>query len=157
MFGLSIRGRIRNARHADARRAKEQRSNITAQRYRDLPMASSRPCGRDLGRMMDTNFHEKASLVKAAVPATMTACVIYPCHASIRTLGELTLFGSSVHRMRSVLIRVLQTLQSSERSLRRNATKSACAVAFRSETIGQPPPSSLLGSPCAGLITSSLQ
>jgi hypothetical protein len=29
----ALRGRIRNARHADARRAKEQRSNITAQRY----------------------------------------------------------------------------------------------------------------------------
>ena len=30
------------------------------------------------------NFHEKASLVKADVAATMTACVSYPCHASIR-------------------------------------------------------------------------
>jgi hypothetical protein len=43
------------------------------------------------------NFHEKASLVKADVAAAMTVRVGYPCHASIRTLGELTLLGSSVH------------------------------------------------------------
>jgi hypothetical protein len=38
-------------------------------------------------------------------------------YASIRTLRELTLFGGSVHRMRSVFIRTNRVLQSSERSL----------------------------------------
>jgi hypothetical protein len=38
-------------------------------------------------------------------------------YASIRTLKELTLFGGSVHRMRSVLIRAKKALQSSDRSL----------------------------------------
>jgi hypothetical protein len=38
-------------------------------------------------------------------------------YASIRTLGEPTLFGDPVHRMRSVLSRTYWVLQSSERSL----------------------------------------
>ena len=33
--------------------------------------------------MQDVDFHEKASIVKADVAATMTACVGYPCNASI--------------------------------------------------------------------------
>src|SRR5918998_5008283 len=37
-------GRIRNARHADARRTEEQRSNITAQRYKRLGVLFANGC-----------------------------------------------------------------------------------------------------------------
>src|SRR5215208_6591113 len=49
----------------------------------------------------EANFHEKASLVKADVAAATTVHVGYPCHASIRTLGE-SAPCDSVHRIRSV-------------------------------------------------------
>ena len=51
------------------------------------------------------NFHEKAVVVKADVAAAVIECDRF-CpsrYASIRTFGEPSLFGGSVHRMRSVL------------------------------------------------------
>jgi hypothetical protein len=49
-------------------------------------------------------------------PATLT--LPFARYASIRTLSsELTLFGGSVHRMRSVFSGSIEVLQSSERSL----------------------------------------
>jgi hypothetical protein len=44
--------------------------------------------------MLHAHFHEKALFVEADVAAATTVHVGYPCHAAIRTLGELTLFGS---------------------------------------------------------------
>jgi hypothetical protein len=54
------------------------------------------------------NFYEKALFVKPTWWRPLrgvNATTLCPSrYASIRTLGELALFGSSVHRMRSVLI-----------------------------------------------------
>jgi hypothetical protein len=60
-------------------------------------------------------------------------------YASIRTLGEPTLFGDSVHRMRSVFSDLSEALQSSYRSLlKRGWTKFAMAQSpQRSEAMGQ--------------------
>jgi hypothetical protein len=64
-----------------------------------------------LCRILHTNFYEKALFVKPTWRLVSVAeCNGFECpsrYASIRTLGELSVLGSSVHRMRSVLIRAL--------------------------------------------------
>jgi hypothetical protein len=74
------------------------------------------------------NFHEKAIFVKADVAATMTVCVGYPCHASIRTLGELTPCGS-VHYGIRLASGCLRRCHLPSGLSERNGTKFACAVA----------------------------
>jgi len=72
-------------------------------------------------RRSKANFYEKALFVKADVAAALWltqplslpfALCFYP-----HSRGAHTLFGGSVHRMRSVLIRTNRALQSSERFL----------------------------------------
>jgi hypothetical protein len=62
-------------------------------------------------RASKLNFYEKALFVKPTWRlASVAECNGFECpsrYASIRTLGELSVLGSSVHRMRSVLIRAL--------------------------------------------------
>jgi hypothetical protein len=83
--------------------------------------------GPGLCRIPQVNFHEKAIFVKADVAVATTVRFGYPCHASIRTLGELTLFGGSVHHEIRLFSGTLQTLPSSERSLRRETGPSSLA------------------------------
>jgi hypothetical protein len=86
---------------------------------------------------LHTDFHEKAIFVKADVAAATTVRVGYPCHASIRTLCELTPCGS-VHKMRSVFVRVLYRrchLPSGLSSLRVDQVRLRSRLT-RSETIG---------------------
>jgi hypothetical protein len=67
--------------------------------------------GVGLCSILYMNFYEKALFVKPTWRLLLEAeCNGFECpsrYASIRTLGELSVLGSSVHRMRSVLIRAL--------------------------------------------------
>jgi hypothetical protein len=92
-----------------------------------------------LYRMLDANFHEKALFVKAGVAAPRgRAQRLLPFAMLPSALSVSLLFGDSVHRMRSVLVRTNQVLQSSDRFLLvEGGPSSHSAVTFRSETIGQ--------------------
>jgi hypothetical protein len=76
--------------------------------------------GARLCRIQDMNFHEKALFVKSRrggcrghAPQLLPFALCFHPHSQ----GAHTLFGGSVHRMRSVFIRTNRVLQSSERSL----------------------------------------
>ncbi len=81
------------------------------------------------------NFHEKALFVKADVAATMTVCVGYPCHASMRTLSVSSLLVARCIMGSPSCFGLPQALPSSERSLRRETGPSSLAqsVAYSSE------------------------
>jgi hypothetical protein len=71
-----------------------------------------------LSKMVVANFYEKALFVKSRRGGRPVANATALCpsrYASIRTLRELTLFGGSVHRMRSDFSARQKALQSSER------------------------------------------